>query len=203
MIGWLNGMVLEKRPPTLLLNVQGVGYELEAPMTTFYDLPEVGREVNIYVHHLVREDAQNLYAFSRESERNVFRLLLKVNGVGAKVALAILSGMDAPVLAECLYRGDTDSLSKIPGIGKKTAERLVIEMRDRLPRAETASSTGGSYPAVASNPVGDPVGEAVAAMAALGYKPAEAGKRVAAVAQEGMACEEIVREALKNVVRAF
>ena len=132
MIGWIHGVLREKHPPVLLVDTGGVGYEMEAPMTTFYDLPATGEPVTLHVHHLVREDAQQLYAFARRAERDVFRRLLRVSGVGAKLGLAILSGMDAREFARCVLEGDTVSLSRMPGIGKKTAQRLVMEMRDTL-----------------------------------------------------------------------
>lgn len=195
MIGWLRGVLRDKRPPYLLLDVQGVGYEVEAPMTTFYDLPEPGGEVALYTHHVVREDAQQLFGFSRPRERDVFRMLLRVNGVGGKVALAILSGMDADSLARCVYEGDTAALVRLPGVGKKTAERLVIEMRDRLDVQDAAPGPVGR-PASVERPV-DAAGEAAEALVALGFKPQEASRRVRAVDEEGLACEELVRRALQ------
>ncbi len=201
MIAWLRGVVRDKRPPLLVLDVGGVGYELEAPMTTFYDLPESGAEIALYTHQIVRDDAHNLYAFARPGDRDVFRMLLRVNGVGAKVALAILSGMDVATLTRCVYEADVASLAKLPGIGKKTAERLVIEMRDRLEAPGTRVATSVATGAPPPPRPDDPVAEAVSALIALGLKPAEASRRVGAVAEDGLACEEMVRRALQAMVR--
>ena len=132
MIAWLKGQLLEKQPPSILLNVNGVGYELEAPMSTFYELPEVGQEVILFVHMVVREDAQLLFAFANKQQRELFRSLIRVNGVGPKVALAILSTLTAQELLSCMINEDVTQLCKVPGIGKKTAQRLVVEMKDRL-----------------------------------------------------------------------
>ena len=132
MIGWLSGKVRSKRPPVLVLDVGGVGYEIEAPMSTFSECPAVGGDMELHIHMAVREDAQSLYGFAHERERDLFRQLLKVSGVGAKLGLAILSGMDADGLARCVRDADTASLVRLPGIGKKTAERLIVDMRDRL-----------------------------------------------------------------------
>ena len=134
MIGWIKGILREKRPPRLLVDVGGVGYEIEAPMSTFSVLPETGKEVTLFTHQVVREDAHQLYGFAGRYERDVFRSLLRVNGVGAKLGLTILSGMDAATFGQRVQEGDTASLARLPGIGKKTAERLVVEMRDRLDR---------------------------------------------------------------------
>lgn len=199
MIGWIEGRIREKHPPYLLVDVNGVGYELEAPMTTFYTLPVTGQPVKLYTHQVVREDAHHLYGFTARRDRDVFRMLLKVSGVGAKIGLAILSGMDANAFSRCVFEGDTASLSRLPGIGKKTAERLVIEMRDRLDRTDGASVP---IPGTSPRPAGtDPVGEAVSALVALGFKPQEASQRVRKVAGEGLACEEIVRLALQSLVK--
>ncbi len=194
MIGWLSGTLIAKRPPSLLLDVSGVGYELDAPMSTFADLPSIGEPVALHVHHLVRDDAQLLFGFSKERERNTFRELLKVNGVGAKVALAILSALDADALSRAVQDGDVQSLTRVPGIGKKTAERLVIEMRDRL-----TDAVGGASPIAprAGATASDPIAEAVSALIALGLKPPEASRRVAAIDSDGLPPEEIVRIALK------
>ncbi|MFT5394775.1 MAG: Holliday junction DNA helicase RuvA [Gammaproteobacteria bacterium] len=205
MIGWLNGTLREKRPPQLLLDVGGVGYEIDAPMTTFYELPESGQDVALFIHQIVRDDSINLYGFAHAQERDVFRLLLRVNGVGAKVGLAILSGMDSRALARCVSRGDTAGLSKIPGIGKKTAERLVIELRDRLGPVAPATP-GGLEPDAASSPASfsrpaDPADEAVAALIALGFKAPEATQRIQAVESPGLICEDLVRLALQSVAR--
>jgi Holliday junction DNA helicase RuvA len=200
MIGWIEGTLKEKHPPYLLVDVNGIGYELEAPMTTFYTLPGLGETVKLYTHQLVREDAQHLYGFAVRRDRDVFRMLLRVSGVGAKIGLAILSGMDANAFSRCVFENDTTSLSRLPGIGKKTAERLVIEMRDRLDRtdgAATLSATGS----VSTPPAADPVSEAVSALVSLGFKPQEASQRVRAVSSEGLVCEEIVRLALQSLVK--
>ena len=196
MIGWLSGTVRAKRPPTLLLEVNGVGYELEAPMSTFAAMPELGGRCELHVHQVVREDALSLYAFASESDRDVFRMLLKVNGVGAKLGLAILSGMSLDALAMAVRDGDTASLSRLPGIGKKTAERLIIEMRDRMAQLP-ASDLGMQLSATAPVQKDDPIAEAVNALIALGYKLPDASKRVAALEVEGLAVEEIVRLALQ------
>ena len=196
MIGRLRGVLVWKRAPSLLLDVNGVGYEIEAPMSTFYDLPQTGEEVTLHTHLLVREDAHLLYGFSSEAERRLFRELLKVNGVGAKVALVILSGMSADAFSRCVHDHDTASLVRLPGIGKKTAERLIIEMRDRL----KPSHEGGALPdmsAVVQPSVGSPLNDAVSALIALGFKAPEASRMVQAVNSEGMTSEELIRNALK------
>jgi len=196
-IGWLSGVLLAKQPPGLLLNVNGVGYELEAPMSTFSELPVSGELVTLFVHHVVREDAQTLYGFAHASERDTFRALLKVNGVGGKVALAILSVMDANALARAITESDVQALTRVPGIGKKTAERLVVELRDRVDGLPTAAAVPGSSIVLTT---GDPVSEAVSALVALGLKPQEASRRVAAIETRDLAPEDIVRQALKSMV---
>lgn len=199
MIGFLRGVLREKHPPGLLVEVQGVGYEVQAPMTTFYDLPEVGAPLTLFTHLVVREDAHTLYGFSRQSDRHLFRVLIRVNGVGAKLALAILSGMEAGQFAACVQAGDTASLVRVPGVGKKTAERLVVEMRDRLGdwQAPAAAAAGGAALADVANPVE----EAVSALIALGYKPQEASRLVRQVDAAGLTSEQIIRAALQSTVR--
>ena len=200
MIGWMHGVLREKHPPLLLVDTGGVGYEMEAPMTTFYELPAVGEPVTLHLHHVVRDDAQHLYAFARRAERDLFRQLLRVSGVGAKLGLAILSGMDAGGFGRCVLEGDAASLSRLPGIGRKTAERLIMEMRDRVDADSPLAAPGraGAGPAPQRD---DPVAEAVRALIALGLKPAEASRRVHAVGADGLECEEIVRRALQSMVR--
>lgn len=201
MIAWLKGVLRDKHPPWLLIDVGGVGYEMQAPMTTFTALPSTGTEVVLFAHQVVRDDAHQLFAFAARPERDLFRQLLKVNGVGAKMALAILSGMDAATLGRCVLEGDTTSLSRLPGIGKKTAERLVIEMRDRLGPSSTDGGTQALQGGTLTERAMDPAAEAVSALIALGLKPPEASRRVAAIDSAGLACEEIVRLALKAMVK--
>ena len=196
MIGRLHGVLLRKEPPALLVDVGGVGYELEAPMTTFYELPPVGEMVTLYTHLVVREDAHLLYGFAREGQRRLFRELLKVNGVGPRVALAVLSGLSDEEFSRCVSEEDVARLTKVPGVGRKTAERLVIEMRDKLSTDTTGpaavSATGPAAPA-------DPVSEAVSALVSLGYKPNEASRAVRGVTSKGLSAEEIIRQALKGM----
>lgn len=194
MIAWLKGELLEKQPPSLLLNVNGVGYELEAPMSTFYDLPPVGDVATLFVHMVVREDAQLLFAFSSKQQREMFRSLIKVNGVGPKVALAVLSTLSAQELMQSMANEDVAQLCKVPGIGKKTAQRLVVEMKDRLEKefgdvAIEARAAGG-----ANNDRQD----AIAALVALGYKNADAGRVVKALAND-LSSEELIRQALRSL----
>ncbi len=203
MIGRLRGEILLKRPPHLLIDVGGVGYELEAPMSTFYDLPAVGETVTLVTHLAVREDAHVLYGFARERERDLFRSLLKVTGVGAKMGLAILSGMDAPRFVQCVEQEDVHALTRLPGIGTKTAQRLVMEMRDRL------DSLGAGFSAAAASGLSrgsgresggpdDALADAVSALVALGYKPAEANRMARAADQGATTSEEIIRSALRS-----
>jgi Holliday junction DNA helicase RuvA len=200
-IGFLRGVLRDKQPPSLMIEVQGVGYEVEAPMTTFYDLPAVGETVTLFTHLAVREDAHTLYGFSKQSDRKLFRALIKVNGVGAKLALTILSGMDATLFAHCVQAGDTASLVKLPGVGKKTAERLVVEMRDRLADWEVPA-VGAPGSAAAPRPdVANPVEEAVSALVALGYKPQEASRMVRAIDSSDLSTEDIIRAALQATVK--
>ncbi len=199
MIGRLRGVVAEKRPPFLLLDVGGVGYELEAPMSTFYRLPPVGGEAVLLTHLVVRDDAQQLFGFATAAERDLFRALIRVSGVGAKMALAILSGISAEAFARCVHEGDSAALVRLPGIGRKTAERLIVEMRDRIaPPGEAGEGAGGEAPAAAP---GDPVADAVSALVALGYRPAEASRMVDAVETDGRSSEEIIRLALQAALR--
>jgi Holliday junction DNA helicase RuvA len=193
MIGRLRGVLIRKEPPALLVDVGGVGYELEAPMTTFYDLPAAGETVTLHTHLVVREDAHLLFGFAREAQRRLFRHLLKVNGVGPRVALAVLSGLSDQEFVHAVQHNDIARLTRVPGIGKKTAERLVIEMRDRL--AGELPGEASAAPAAS----GDPVSEAVTALIALGYKPNEAARMVRAVSSQDLATEEIIRQALKGV----
>ena len=200
MIGQIRGILIHKQPPHLMVDIQGVAYEIEVPMTTFYKLPETGVEVTLLTHLVIRDDAHLLFGFASQEERTLFRTLIKVNGVGAKMALTILSGMEADLFAQCIRDGDTDSLVRLPGVGKKTAERLIIEMRDRLKdwaSTPTLSSESGDAPGRPSNQSDD----AVSALVALGYKPQEASRFVYAVATEEMNSEEIIREALKASVK--
>ncbi|MGB5179781.1 MAG: Holliday junction branch migration protein RuvA [Gammaproteobacteria bacterium] len=197
MIGLLRGKILDKQPPRLLLEVQGVGYEVDAPMTTFYDLPDVGAEVTLYTHLAVREDAHTLYGFTTLTDRDLFRSLLKVNGVGARLALGILSGMDARTFIACVQGGDAAALVKLPGIGKKTAERLIIELRDRLAALAPATVLPGTPVATVSSPVE----EAVSALVGLGYKAQQASNMVRVIDTTDMSSEDIIRSALQSTLQ--
>lgn len=198
MIGLLRGRILARQPPRLLIDVQGVGYEVDAPMTTFYDLPAVGEEVVLHTHLAVREDAHTLYGFLRLSDRELFRSLLKVNGVGARLALGILSGMESHQFIACVQDGDASALVRLPGIGKKTAERLIIELRDRLPADVASPAVRGSAPAAVP---ASPVEDAVSALIGLGYKPQEASRMVRGIDVQSLSSEEIIRQALQSMVQ--
>ena len=201
MIGRLRGILAEKRPPHLLLDVNGVGYELEAPMGTIFQLPEVGQEVTLHTHLVVREDAHLLFAFATLAERTLFRTLIKVNGVGAKLALTILSGTSADEFARCVHESDTATLVRLPGVGKKTAERLIVEMRDRLDDWQPAPVLPGGGVAPAALPAVDAVKDALSALVSLGYKPPEASRLLSKLDTEGMDSESIIRAALKQAVK--
>jgi len=202
MIGRLHGTIIEKKAPNLVLDVGGVGYEIDAPMTTFYELPPVGSNITLYTHFVVREDAQLLFGFVSEKDRALFRSLIKISGVGGKLALALLSGMSANDFVAVVQNNDANSLTRIPGVGKKTAERLIIEMRDRLKEWQhedtssvlTAVTTGAG----AVRPLNG-VNDAVSALIALGFKPPEASRMVSNVNSDGLASEEIIRQALQSV----
>ena len=204
MIGRLRGTLVSKQPPGLMIDVGGVGYELEAPLSTFYDLPAVGETVTLFTHHVGREDAHLLFAFARESERRLFRALLKVSGVGAKMALAVLSGMSADDFARCIETDDVTALTKLPGIGKKTAERLIVEMRDRLSDTDLRDAlpaSAGQAPAADDGTPADPVTDATSALVALGYRQAEAAKMIRAIDTNGLSTEDIIRRALQAAAR--
>ena len=201
MIGRIRGKLLEKQAPDLLIDVNGVGYEIHAPMTTIYQLPALGENTELFTHLIVREDAHLLYGFASAQDRALFRALIKVNGVGPKLALTILSGMDVADFVRCVRDGDTVGLVKLPGVGKKTAERLLIEMRDRLRdwHVEGIAASEGS----AKLPAGgkDHLLDAESALISLGYKPQDASKMIAAVKSEGASSEELIRAALKKAVK--
>jgi Holliday junction DNA helicase RuvA len=197
MIGRVRGEIVYKQPPHLMVEVQGVGYELEAPMSTFYNLPAQGEQVVLFTHLAIRDDAHVLYGFFSDSERTLFRTLLRVSGVGAKMALAILSGMSADEFARCVQSDDTAALVRLPGIGKRTAERLVVEMRDRLDGLGGSSGMPARPAATAQD--SSPVADAVGALIALGYKPNDASRMVRAVESEGLDSEAIIRASLKAV----
>lgn len=191
MIGFLRGTIVRKQPPHIVLDVQGVGYEMEAPMSTFYGLPDTGAEIMLHTHLVVREDAHVLFAFATEGERRLFRSLIRVTGVGPKMALTILSGISADGFVRCVRESDAVALTHLPGIGKKTAERLIVEMRDRIDDA---------VPAAAAGAVG-PRDEALGALLALGYKPQEADRMLQAIRETGLSSEELIRRALQNALR--
>jgi holliday junction DNA helicase RuvA len=196
-IGRLRGRILERHPPQLLLDVNGVGYEIEAPMSTFYALPSGTDEVVLYTHLAVREDAHVLYGFARESDRRLFRALLKVTGVGGKMALGVLSGRNADEFAAAVQRGDIAALTRLPGVGRKTAERLVVELRDKVAPAAPAEAPA-ALPGGPGRPAAGADEDAVSALIALGYKAPEASRMVSRVFQPGMATEAVIRAALKG-----
>jgi Holliday junction DNA helicase RuvA len=197
MIGSLRGRISSKTPPQLTVEVGGVGYELEAPMSTFFHLPAVGQEVKLLTHFVVREDAQLLYGFATEDERRLFRSLLKVSGIGPKIALALLSGISVEAFVVCVQNQDVAALVRVPGIGRKTAERLLVEMRDRLkPAGEGDSGAVTMPPTVAS-----PEAEAFGALVALGYRPAEATRLLKAAGPGTHSTEELIRRALQSAAR--
>jgi Holliday junction DNA helicase RuvA len=198
MIARLSGILLSKQPPHLVIDVAGVGYEVEAPLSVFYDLPETGQPVVLLTHLSVKEDSHTLYGFASEAERTLFRQLLKISGIGAKLALTILSGASGDELARYVQDGDTASLTRLPGIGKKTAERIIVELRDKL-EAYPVAEGGAARPA--GNTAGGASGEAINALQALGYKPQEASRMVRAVAEPDMAVEQIIRSALQSTVK--
>ena len=198
MIGFLRGVLVLKKPPSLVIDVNGVGYEVDAPMSTFYGLPEVGGEVLLHTHLAVREDAHNLFGFISETERTLFRTLIKVNGVGAKLALGILSGLSAEEFQRAVEYQDTARLVRLPGVGKKTAERLIIELRDRMPELGAVTLPGaGTLPL----PEASPVDDATSALIALGFKPQDAAQLVKKVSVEGKSSEEIIRLALQSMAK--
>jgi holliday junction DNA helicase RuvA len=200
MIGLLRGIILEKQPPQLLLDVNGVGYEIDAPMSTFYNLPDIGLEVTLYTHLSVREDAHHLYGFYRRDERSLFRTLLKINGVGPRLALTILSSMDPTEFVRCIVNNDADSLVRLPGVGKKTAERLLIEMRDKVSHLHQLAPIAPTGKIPANTLRNQIIQDALSALVALGYKPQEASRVVSRVDDGNISSEEIIRAALRERV---
>ncbi len=195
MIGSLRGRLGSKQAPWIVVECAGVGYEVETPMSTFLELPAVGSEIFLYTHLLVRDDAHTLYGFSTRDEKVLFRLLLKVNGVGAKMALAILSGMGVSDFERCVRYEDTAMLVRIPGVGKKTSERLIIEMRDKI-----GQSPAQAIMARAGKIVTNSRSEAVDALVALGYRPTEINRLLAKLDLHDKSAEDIIRLALQQVV---
>jgi Holliday junction DNA helicase RuvA len=202
MIGRITGILLEKQPPEILLDVGGIGYEVQVPMSTLYELPEAGAELTLFTHFVVREDAQLLFGFGTQRDRQLFRDLIKVNGVGPKLALGILSGMDADAFVRTVQQDDISTLVKLPGVGKKTAERLVLDMRDRL--KDWLLELDAVTPLrVVGDKAAEMLAEAESALVALGYKPAEASRAVAAANDDSVEkSEELIRRALKSMVKA-
>ena len=203
MIGRLRGVIIEKQPPEVLLEVGGVGYEVHMPMSCFYDLPELGKEAVIHTHFVVREDAQLLYGFNHKQERALFRELIKTNGVGPKLALAILSGMTATQFVMSVEREEISSLVKLPGVGKKTAERLLVELKDRFKAWEVVPSMFALVPNQPDMPaaqVANAESDAVNALISLGYKPQEASKAVSAIKDKNLSAEDMIRRALKGMI---
>ncbi|WNW11287.1 Holliday junction branch migration protein RuvA [Pseudomonas sp. DTU_2021_1001937_2_SI_NGA_ILE_001] len=201
MIGRLRGALVEKQPPNLVLDVNGVGYELEVPMTTLYRLPHVGEVVTLHTHLVVREDAHLLYGFFEKRDREMFRELIRLNGVGPKLALALMSGLEVDELVRCVQAQDTSALTRVPGVGKKTAERLLVELKDRfkaweaLPGVFTLVSNGPSP----IEPVASAESDAISALVTLGYKPQEASKAVSAIKEKDLSSAELIRRALKGM----
>jgi len=199
MIARLSGILLDKSPPLMVIDVNGVGYEVEAPLGVFTGLPENGKPVAILIHHHFSQDSQTLYGFASAGEREIFRKLLKISGIGAKLALAILSGASGEELARHVAAGDVAALTRLPGIGKKTAERIIMELRDKL--AGVSIGAGSGARPIGAPAASDPATEAGHALASLGYKPAEVNRMISAVAEAGMDAETIIRKALQTRVK--
>ncbi|GBL05802.1 Holliday junction branch migration protein RuvA [Glaciecola sp. KUL10] len=207
MIGRIAGIILEKNPPEVVIDVAGVGYEIQLPMTSFYQLPDIGQSISIITHFVVREDAQLLYGFVDKFERTVFRELIKANGIGPKLACTILSGVSARQFMQSVIHQDVTTLVKLPGVGKKTAERLVLELKEKMQKLSNETPDSAMSDTLAQievpsyeTPAQDPKDEAYSALMALGYKQAQAEKSVKAVAKDGMSSEELIREALKSMI---
>ena len=200
MIGRLRGLLAWKQPPYLMIDAHGVGYELEASLNTFQSLPELGAEVVLYTHLAVREDAHTLYGFANTAERGLFRNLIRVSGVGPRLALLILSGMSVDVFSRCVREGDTTALVRLPGVGKKTAERLIIEMRDRIGGLDSLPTTITLPGDLSTTTTATPRDDAISALVALGYKLPEASRMVQSLNTEGLASEAIIRLALQSSV---
>lgn len=198
MIGFLKGRLAVKQPPMLMVDVNGVGYEMEAPMSTFYVLPAAGEAVALFTHLVVREDAHILYAFGTDGERRLFRGLLKVSGVGPKLALGILSGASVEDFLRTIEAEDVAMLTRIPGIGRKTAERVIIEMRDSVKKLSMPPAGTGAVDAGATV---SPQGEAYSALIALGYKPPEVARLLKSIDEPGLSTTEIIRRALKSAAK--
>ncbi|HEY0289919.1 MAG TPA: Holliday junction branch migration protein RuvA [Pseudomonas sp.] len=202
MIGRLRGSLVEKQPPHLVLDVGGVGYEIEVPMTTLYRLPHLGEQVTLHTHLVVREDAQLLFGFYEKRDREMFRELIRLNGVGPKLALALMSTLEVDDLVRCVQAQDTSALTRVPGVGKKTAERLLVELKDRFKAWDTLP---GAFTLVTEGP-GAPVqqataeSDAVSALVSLGYKPQEASKAISAIKDKNLSSEDLIRRALKGMV---
>jgi len=204
-IGRLRGTLAEKQPPHLILDVNGLGYELEVPMTTLYRLPSVGEPLTLHTHLVVREDAQLLYGFYGKRERDFFRELIRLNGVGPKLALALMSSLEVDELVRCVQSQDTSALTKVPGVGKKTAERLLVELKDRFKAWETVPAMFALVPNQpggpdAPPPVATAENDAVSALISLGYKPQEASKAISAIKEKGLSSEDMIRRALKGMI---
>ncbi|MHC8406171.1 Holliday junction branch migration protein RuvA [Pseudomonas sp. TMB3-21] len=205
MIGRLRGTLAEKQPPHLILDVNGLGYELEVPMTTLYRLPSVGEPLTLHTHLVVREDAQLLYGFASKRERDFFRELIRLNGVGPKLALALMSSLEVDELVRCVQSQDTSALTRVPGVGKKTAERLLVELKDRFKAWETVPAMFALVPNQPGGPdapvaVATAENDAVSALISLGYKPQEASKAISAIKEKGLSSEDLIRRALKGMI---
>ena len=198
MIARLAGTLIHKQPPLIVIDIAGVGYEVEAPLSVFYDLPEIGQPVVILTHLSIKDDSHTLYGFSSEAQRTLFRQLLKISGIGAKLALTILSGVSGDELARYVADNDIASLTRLPGIGKKTAERIIMELRDKL---DVLPATAGSAQGGSAVIAGDASSEAADALRALGYKPQEVSHMVRQAAEPDMSAEEIIRRALQSMVK--
>ncbi|MGE8149332.1 Holliday junction branch migration protein RuvA [Pseudomonas frederiksbergensis] len=205
MIGRLRGTLAEKQPPHLILDVNGLGYELEVPMTTLYRLPSVGEPLTLHTHLVVREDAQLLYGFYSKRERDFFRELIRLNGVGPKLALALMSSLEVDELVRCVQSQDTSALTKVPGVGKKTAERLLVELKDRFKAWETVPAMFALVPnqpggPEAPAPAVTAESDAISALVSLGYKPQEASKAITSIKEKGLSSEDLIRRALKGMI---
>jgi len=199
MIGKIRGIILEKQPPQLVVDVQGIGYEIDAPMSTFYQLPDVGKEVNLFTHFVVREDAHLLFGFYTRDERHLFRTLLKVNGVGPRLALTVLSSVAPEEFVRTILNNDTASLVRVPGIGKKTAERLIIEMRDKLAEWTKVPTGEGATLIKQDSPRHQILQDAISALVSLGYKQQEANRFVTKTDDGAATSEELIRRALREM----